>query len=178
MKTRTLFIVTLATALLTGCATPLNKPIIIAPQSLDEQKELLSLKTINVVDERAVKSLALVNGKPLPKNSLLVPSLTDWFEASTVTNPYGSKALTVTLLNYASFVKQESMSFTIESVLEWRITLEEKNKTWSKSYQTSMAEQGPLQADNAIIEKHLNTLAENLLNVTLNDPEFNNALFK
>lgn len=165
------------TLILSGCASTNSSPVIVAPQTLDEKKELLSIKNIKLVDSRQNKALGTINGKALPINKDTLETLELWLNDSTTLNPFGSKTLQLDLQNYGSFIKQESMSFTIESVLNWQITLSTENKTWKKSYQTTMTEQGPLSADNAIIEKHLNLLASKLLNKTFEDEEFNEALF-
>lgn len=167
-----------ASLIIVGCASTEQKPIIIAPDALASKVELMSVKEIAVVDERKVKALGIINGKSLPTNSLMVPSVKDWLTKSFTINPYGSKQLEVALVDYASHVKQETMTFNIESVLNWRVKLTDKNGSWVKSYQSTINEEGPLTADNAIIEKHLNGLATKLLEKTLEDDEFKQALYQ
>lgn len=161
---------------LVACATNVATPVIVAPTKSAE-KELMSVKKITLVDQRSNPALAIVNGTNMPVNKELIPTLNNWLNDAIGTSRYGSKEMTVSLVSYASYVKQESFSFNLESVIEWRVKVESKNSTWTKSYQTTMNEEGPLKADNSIIEKHLNKIAEKLLDRTLSDPEFEKAVF-
>ena len=160
---------------LTACATNVPTPIVIAP-SAGVAKDLVKVVKIEVNDLRAKKPLAFINKKAMPMNDTLVPNLEKWLAKSIDTNPLGYKTLSVNLLSYASYIKQETVSFNIESVLEWQIKVESEGKTWTKSYQSTINEEGPLLADNSIIEKHLNKLATTLLKRTLSDPELEQAV--
>lgn len=162
--------------LVAACATNQATPVVISPSNLAE-KELMSVKKVEVVDLRKNPALAIVNGNNMPINNDLLPTLNAWLNASIDTNPYGSKEIIVNLISYASYVKQDSFSFNLESVLEWQIQINHKTGSWTKSFQTTMKEEGPLQADNSIIEKHLNKLAEKLLERSLSDEEFEQAVF-
>lgn len=161
---------------LVACATNVATPVIVAPTKSVE-KELMSVKKITLVDKRSNPALAIVNGKNMPINKQLVSTLNNWLNDSIGTNRNGSKEMTISLISYASYVKQESFSFNLESVIEWQVKLDAENSTWTKSYQTTMNEEGPLKADNSIIEKHLNKIAEKLLDRTLSDSEFEQAVF-
>lgn len=161
---------------LVSCASSTATPVIVAPTKSIE-KELMSVNNITLVDSRKSPALAVVNGKEQPVSKQLVSKLNAWLNDAIGTSPNGSKKMTVSLLSYASYVKQESLSFDLESVIEWQVKLESKNSTWTKSYQTTMNEEGPLTADNSIIEKHLNQIAEKLLVRTLSDQEFEQAVF-
>lgn len=152
------------------------KPIIVAPEQAS-QKELMSISKVSIVDARPSPSLAFINGKATPINKELISGLNNWLRKSVITSRLGSKEMTVSLLSYASYIDQESFSFNMDSVIEWQVKLESNTSTWTKSYQTTMKEEGPLQADNSIIEKHLNKIAEQLLARTLSDPEFEKAVF-
>jgi uncharacterized lipoprotein YajG len=162
---------------LAACATNQSSPVVVSPKNVPE-KELMTVKKVELVDLRKNKALAIVNGKNMSANTDFVTKLNTWLNNSIDTNPYGSKNITFNLLSYASYVKQESISFQLESVMEWQVKIDSKNTSWTKSYQTTMQEEGPLMADNSIIEKHLNKLAEKLLNRSLNDGEFEQAVFK
>lgn len=162
---------------LVACASHTTAPVIVAPAKSVE-KQLMSVNKVVLVDKRSNPALAVVNGKAHPVNNKLVSTLNTWLNQAITTNVNGSKTMTVELVSYASYVKQESFSFNLESVIEWQVKLESKNRTWTKSYQTTMNEQGPLQADNSIIEKHLNSIAAQLLKRTLSDSEFTQAAFK
>lgn len=161
---------------LVACATNVATPILVAPVK-SAKKELMSVSKINLVDKRSTSALAIVNGKKMPVNNKLNSILINWLNESIGTAKYGSKEMTISLMSYASYVKQESFSFSLESVIEWQVKLESKSGTWTKSYQTTMNEEGPLKADNSIIEKHLNRIAEKLLDRTLSDSEFEQAVF-
>lgn len=161
---------------LVACASTSLETIIVAPKTA-KQQELMSVNKITLVDNRSRAALAVVNGKAMPVNKQVISKLNTWLNDSINTNQNGSKEMTVSLLSYASYVKQESFKFNLESVIEWQVKLESKNSTWTKSYQTTMNEEGPLKADNSIIEKHLNKIAEKLLERTLADSEFNQAAF-
>lgn len=161
---------------LVACATNVATPVIVAPTK-SADKELMSVNKVTLVDKRSSPALAIVNGKAMPINQQLVSTLNTWLNDAIGTSPNGSKEMTISLISYASYVKQESFSFNLESVIEWQVKLESKNSTWTKSYQTTMNEEGPLKADNSIIEKHLNKIAEKLLDRTLSDSEFEQAAF-
>ena len=161
---------------LVACASNSVSPIVVAPTKAKE-KELMSVNKITLVDSRKSPALAIVNGKDMPVDKQVISKLNTWLNDSINTNQNGSKEMTISLLSYASYVKQESFSFNLESVIEWQVKLESKNSTWTKSYQTTMNEEGPLKADNSIIEKHLNKIAEKLLDRTLADAEFTKAAF-
>lgn len=161
---------------LVACASNSVSPILVAPAKV-KQKELMSVNKVTLVDTRKSPALAVVNGKEMPVSKQLVSKLNTWLNNSISTNPSGKKEMTINLLSYASYVKQESFSFNLESVIEWQVKLEGKSSTWTKSYQTTMNEEGPLKADNSIIEKHLNKIAEKLLTRTLSDAEFEQAAF-
>ncbi len=161
---------------LTACASNNVMPVLVSPEKAIE-KQLLSVSEIEVIDSRSSPALAIINGKEMPTNKELISKLNTWLNDSIGTSRYGKKKMTISLLSYASYVKQESFSFNLESVIEWQVKLETKNSTWTKSYQTTMNEEGPLQADNSIIEKHLNRIAEKLLVRTLSDSEFETAVF-
>lgn len=171
-----LLILTVVTGLF-ACANNKPKPVVIAPEQTIN-KQFMSIKAIEFNDLRKDKALAVINGKGLPPTKKLVSVMKEWLSSSIEVNQNGTKTLTVDLLTFGSFIKQETMSFSMESVLEWQLTLESKKGSWSKSYQTTMAEEGPLSADNAIVERHLNKLTTVLLEQSLNDPEFNQAIFK
>lgn len=164
--------------ILFGCASTEQKPIIVSPDNLSEKVELMSVKNVEVIDKRTKQALAFINNTPLPTNSLLIPTMQDWLGSSFTLNPYGSKTVTVELVDYASHVKQETMTFNLESVLSWKVIVSDEEGTWAKTYQSSINEDGPLKADNAIIEKHLNALAITLLDKTVQDPAFKEALYK
>lgn len=159
----------------TACATNAPTPIVIAPDA-SVAKDLVKVVKIEVNDLRAKQPLAFINGKAMPMNNDLLPNLEKWLAKSIDTNPLGYKTLSVNLLSYASYIKQETVSFNIESVLEWQIKVESEGTTWTKSYQSTINEEGPLSADNSIIEKHLNKLASSLLQRTLADPELEQAV--
>ena len=159
------------TLALTACAANKPQPVIIAPE-VTVNKDLVNVLKVEVNDLRKQNPLAFVNGKAKPMNKDLIPNLELWLQQSIDTNPYGSKVMSINLLSYASYIKQETMTFTIESVLEWQIKVESEQKTWVKSYQSTINEEGPLTADNSIIEKHLNKLASQLLERSLSDQEF------
>lgn len=152
-------------------------PVVIAPEQTIN-KQFMSVKSIQFNDLRTNKALAVINGDNLPLTKDLVSVMQDWLSSSIETNQNGTKELTVNLLSFGSFIKQETVSFSMESVLEWEFKLESKRGSWTKSYQTTMSEEGPLSADNTIVERHLNKLATVLLEKSLNDPEFNKAIFK
>lgn len=160
-----------------ACANNQPKPVVIAPEQTIN-KQLMSVKSINFADQRVKKALAVINGEQLPLTKNLNTVMQEWLASSIEINPNGTKALSVNLLTFGSFIKQETMSFSMESVLEWELKLESKKGTWTKSYQTTMTEEGPLSADNTIVERHLNKLTTVLLEQSLNDPEFNQAIFK
>ena len=174
MFKRTLFI--LLSVTLASCANNSASPVIIAPAKSVE-KHIMSVSKVELKDDRNSPALAVINGKEMPVNNDLVTKMNTWLNDAIATNPNGSKKMTVSLISYASYVKQESFSFNLESVIEWRVKLESKTGTWSKSYQTTMNEEGPLKADNSIIEKHLNSIAETLLSRTLTDKEFERAAY-
>lgn len=161
---------------LVACATNVATPVIVAPTKSTE-KELMSVSKVALVDKRSSPALAIVNGESMPIDKQLVPTLNKWLNEAIGTSRNGSKEMTISLASYASYVKQESFSFNLESVIEWQVKVEGKNSTWTKSYQTTMNEEGPLKADNSIIEKHLNRIAEKLLDRTLTDAEFEKAVF-
>lgn len=161
---------------LVACASNVATPIIVAPVK-SAKKELMSVSKVTLVDKRSAPALAIINGKKMPVNNQLTSILNTWLNESIGTAQYGSKEMTVSLMSYASYVKQESFSFNLESVIEWQVKLESKSGTWTKSYQTTMNEEGPLKADNSIIEKHLNKIAEKLLERTVTDSEFEKAVF-
>ena len=153
------------------------KPVVIAPEQTIN-KQYMSIKAIEFNDLRKDKALAVINGKGLPPTKELVAVMQQWLSSSIEVNQNGTKTLTVDLLSFGSFIKQETMSFSMESVLEWQLKLESKKGSWTKSYQTTMTEEGPLTADNTIVERHLNKLTTILLEQSVNDPEFNQAIFK
>jgi len=159
-----------------SCSNTNVAPVVLSPADVAE-KELMSISKVELLDQRQSSALAVVNGKAMPVNDNFLPTLNTWLNKAIDTSPYGSKKMTISLITYASYVKQESFSFNLESVIEWQVKLEAKNSTWTKSYQTTMNEEGPLQADNSIIEKHLNKIAEKLLIRTLSDKEFEQAAF-
>jgi len=167
-------------AVITGlyaCANNKAKPVVIAPEQTIN-KQYMSVKAVEFNDQRKNKALAVINGKSLPLTKDLPATMKEWLTNSIEVNQYGTKVLTVNLLSFGSFIKQETMSFSMESVLEWQLKLESKKGSWTKSYQTTMTEEGPLSADNTIVERHLNQLTTVLLEQSLNDPEFNQAIFK
>ncbi|NVK24557.1 MAG: hypothetical protein HWE10_06495 [Gammaproteobacteria bacterium] len=155
---------------ISACASNVQTPILVAP-AVSMTKELIEVEKVEVIDLRAKAPLAFINGSPMPVSNNLLENLEMWLGKSIDTNPLGDKTLTVNLLSYASYVKQETVTFNIESVLEWQVKVESEGSTWTKSFQSTINEEGPLQADNSIIEKHLNKLAENLLKRTLSDAE-------
>lgn len=164
-------------AAITACANNHTKPVVIAPEKT-VNKQYMSIQSLTFKDKRTNKALAVINGKNQPLNKELINVMQEWLASSIEVNPNGSKSLTVNLLSFGSFIKQETVSFSMESVLEWELKLESKKGSWTKSYQTTMNEEGPLTADNTIVERHLNKLTTVLLEQSLDDPEFNQAVFK
>lgn len=171
-----LLILTVITSLY-ACTNNKAKPVVIAPEQTIN-KQFMSVKAIEFNDQRENKALAVINGNGLPLTNELPEIMKEWLSSSIEVNQNGTKVLTVNLLSFGSFIKQETVSFSMESVLEWQLKLESKKGSWTKSYQTTMTEEGPLSADNTIVERHLNQLTSVLLEQSLNDPEFNQAIFK
>lgn len=161
---------------LSACASQAPTPVIIAPKATNTQ-DLMSVNKIDVIDLRKNPALAIINGKNMPINNDLIPNLKSWLNRSLDTNPYGSKTITFNILSYASYVKQETVSFTLESVMEWQVQVDSDSKVWKKSFQSTIKEEGPLIADNSIVEKHLNKLAETLLDRSVKDHDFQQAVF-
>ncbi|MUH73059.1 YajG family lipoprotein [Psychrosphaera haliotis] len=68
------------------------------------------------------------------------------------------------------------MSFESEAVLEWTVTLESANRTWKKSYQTGINQDGPMKFSQEDVTKNMNLMLSTLLERTLQDEEFQKAL--
>lgn len=176
MKSVLKIALTFAILTLSACSSTTDSPILLSPDAIG-RTELISIKSVRINDLRKTQSLAKINGKELPVGESIVPGLNSWLEKSFKTNAYANKEMTIQINTLGSFVKQETMSFELESVVQWTVQIDSKRSSWTKGYQVSMREVGPLTADNTIIEKHLNTLSKQLLEKVVNDPEFKQAIY-
>lgn len=165
--------------LLSACVTPTSSSMLVFPEPVDTQY-LMTIKSASVVDTRTDKSLATINGEKTPANPNLEANLTNWLNKSIATNTRGYKHLEISLVNFSTYVMQGTMQFDAESVIEWqaKLTNLNDNGTWQKSYQRSLKQDGLLNLSKAEIEGHLNKLAHQLLQDTVTDPEFKNAVGK
>ena len=168
---------------LTGCSSAPTTPVLSFKQQQvnNVTTSLMSVKEITLSDKRKNKALSVINGVNSPADPKLDDKLQYWLNSSIQTNPNGRLSLEVNLLSYASFVNQETMKFTAESMMEWQIKLKGENRAgadyeWKKTYQTTINQDGPLKMGSSDIETHLNKMASKLLATTLNDPEFKKGL--
>ena len=160
----------------TGCTTSLNEPLLVFPE-VAAKTPLMSVSSIKVNDLRDNKTLAIINGEAAPANPELTKVLTDWLNASIGTSPRGRLSMEVNLLSYASYVKQDAMHFTTESVMEWQVQINgPRGYNWNKPYQATINQTGAMAMSKREIEAHLNKMAATLLNRTLKDMEFKGAL--
>ena len=102
--------------------------------------------------------------------------LKPWLAQVIQTNPNAGKALTFNVLNAASYVKQYSMSYEAESIMEWQVRLENPTSSWTKTYQTGINQSGPMLIEQDEVSNNLNSMLKTLLERTLKDPEFQKAL--
>ena len=123
---------------ISGCTTTLDKPMLVFPE-VQNKTPLMSVNSVKLNDLRTKKTLAVINGEAAPSNPELAKNLTEWLNASIGTNPRGRLAMEVNLLNYTSYVKQDAMHFTTESVMEWQVAVLGPNGySWKKPYQATM----------------------------------------
>lgn len=175
MRLKQILTVFLVAIVVAGCASQFEKPFQFNPGQI-KPTLLMSIANINVNDLRAQKALAKVNSEySMPVEDIAV-YLKPWILESIKTNPNARKALTFDILTAASYVKQYSMSFEAESVMEWRVRIENPRFSWVKTYQTGINQSGPMLLDQDEVTANLNTMVTTLLKRTLADPEFQKAL--
>jgi uncharacterized lipoprotein YajG len=163
-----------ATTLL-GCSSTPEEPITIKPL-LAKPQLLMSVGSLDVIDKRKQKALALINKEPqMPVDDLAV-MVSPWLKQAILTNTTGRNKLSFEITDATAYVTQYSMSFKSESVVAWQVTISSPKKTWSKSYQTGINQDGPLQMSQQDIAKNFNVMLMTLLDRTLRDPEFQTAL--
>lgn len=164
-----------ATFLLGGCASTQDGPLLIAPE-VQQQHRLMPVAEVKLVDKRTNKALAVINKQDKIEGDKLPAQLQNWLDNSIHTASLGRKTLNFNLLNYTSFISQETLSFTAESMMEWQVEIKSKNRTWTKTYQSTINEEGPLKKDRSSIEATLKRMAHSLLQQTMTDPEFTQAI--
>lgn len=163
-------------SLLGACAAPFNSPIILAPVKV-EQQQYLSINNVAINDSRQNKVLVHINGKPQNNQMTNLAVLSKTVKNTFITTLRGSKSVEFSVTDYGSYIDQQSVQFDIESILAWNVTITSKQgATWTKPFQTTLKQTGPLKANNDIVETHLNQLLETLLNRTLADAEFKKTL--
>jgi len=176
LTTPSLLVLTLALGTLAGCSSTPTAPVlnISAPSA---KTSMMSVKSLNLKDKRANKSLSVINGVESPSDPQLSNKLQKWLNDSITINQNGRLNLDFNLLSYGSFIDQQTMQFTAESMMEWQVMITGENGySWKKTYQTTINQEGPLKMGNDDIESHLNKMATKLLGITLNDGEFKGAL--
>lgn len=167
--------VIVAAMLTFGCANQFEQPFKFNPGQVSP-KLLMSVANINVNDLRSQKALARVNSDYTMVVEDITTYLKPWLQKAIKTNPNARKALTFNITNAASYVKQYSMSYEAESIMEWQVKLENPNFSWVKSYQTGINQTGPMLLEQDEVTKNLNSMVKTLLARTLSDPEFQKAL--
>lgn len=160
---------------LMACASKPTGKVLIEPLRA-EPKLLMSVKALELKDLRQQRAMAVINSEANMRVKNLADMINPWLQESVLTSPAGRNTMTVEILNATTYVTQYSMSFESEAVVEWRVTLKSKTKTWTKTYQTGINEDGPLQMSQEKITQNMNVMFLTLLDRTLRDPEFKSAL--
>ena len=175
MRLKQILVIFFAALITAGCANQFAKPFQFNPGQI-KPTLLMSVANINVNDMRTQKALAKINSEYTMPVKDIAMYLKPWILESIQTNPNARKALTFNILTAASYVKQYSMSFESESVMEWQVKLENPRFSWVKSYQTGINQSGPMLLDQDEVTANLNSMVTTLLKRTLADPEFQKAL--
>ena len=165
----------LLTLILGGCANQFEQAVKLAPIAMSP-KLLMSVKNITVSDSRAQQAMAMVNSSEFMEVTNISKLITPWLQNSLKTSSNGRNNLNFDITTATSYIKQYAMSFESEAVLEWTVTLESASRTWKKSYQTGINQDGPMKFSQEDVTKNMNLMLTTLLERTLQDDEFQKAL--
>ncbi|GAB2990042.1 hypothetical protein GCM10027050_02150 [Psychrosphaera aestuarii] len=161
--------------ILSGCANQFEQAVKLAPSAVSP-KLLMSVKDINISDSRENKAMAMVNSSEFMQVNNIANLIRPWLTSSLQTSPNGRNKLNFDITTATSYIKQYAMTFESEAVLEWKVTVSSPQRTWTKSYQTGINQDGPMKFDQEDVTKNMNIMLSTLLERTLQDDEFQKAL--
>lgn len=161
---------------ISACTTRTDSPMFVFPSS-EALYQLPQVSQVQLLDVRENKTLAKINHRTTPPSEELQNNLNTWLNTSIDTSKNGHIEIDFELLSFASYTLQGTMQFETEAIMEWQVYMSwENGATWRKSFQVSMNAEGAMNLEKKQIEGHLNRLANRLLDVTMQDPEFQQAL--
>lgn len=161
--------------ILSGCANQFEQAVKLAPSAVSP-KLLMSVKDINISDSRQNKAMAMVNSSEFMQVNNIANLIRPWLTSSLQTSPNGRNQLNFDITTATSYIKQYAMTFESEAILEWKVTVSSPQRTWTKSYQTGINQEGPMKFDQEDVTKNMNIMLSTLLERTLQDDEFQKAL--